>query len=128
MRQLSSLALTFEPHPREYFAANSQVAAPKIGEPRVEAPLRITTLRGKLRALQRCQLDAVCVARFNAAMASLTPDAFFDHILRAQLKAKLVLVGDDFRFGAGRAGDFNWLQQAGKEHGMDVIRDRKSVV
>ena len=111
-RALTSCALTFEPHPREFFSAKSGVAAPP----------RITTLRAKLRALQNCGLDMVCVARFNADMASLTPTAFLDQVLHAQLNAKLVLVGDDFRFGAGRAGDFDWLQQTGKAHGIDVIR------
>ena len=111
-RNLRSCALTFEPHPREYFAS-------KAG---LDAPLRITALRGKLRALQKTQIDAIYVARFGANMAALSPQAFFNQILRQQLNARLVLVGDDFRFGAGRAGDFEWLQQAGLDHGVEVIR------
>ena len=111
-RGLRSCALTFEPHPREYFAQ-------KAG---LDAPLRITTLRCKLRALQKTQLDAIYIARFGASMASLTPNEFLNQVLRRQLNAKLVLVGDDFRFGAGRTGDFEWLRQAGHSCGIEVIR------
>ena len=111
-RGIRSCALTFEPYPREYFAQ-------KAG---LEAPLRITALRCKLRALQKTQIDAIYVARFGAAMAGLSPDAFLNQILQQQLNAKLVLVGDDFRFGAKRAGDFEWLKQAGQACGIEVIR------
>ena len=110
--QLRSCALTFEPHPREYFAL-------KAG---LEAPLRITALRCKLRALQDTQIDAIYVARFGAAISSLSPDEFLNQILRQQLNARVVLVGDDFRFGAKRAGDFEWLRQAGKAWGIDVVQ------
>ena len=113
-RGLPSCVLTFEPHPRDYFATAS-------GKP-ASAPARIATLRDKLGELERCGVDQVIVLRFDAPFAALSPQAFIDDVLCRGLGAKLVLVGDDFRFGVRRSGDYAMLDAAGQAHGFDVAR------
>lgn len=113
-RGLPASVLTFEPHPRDYFAR-------KAGKPE-SAPARIATLRDKLSELERCGVDQVIVLRFDERLATQPADAFIDDTLVAGLGVKYVLVGDDFRFGARRAGDYALLDQAGARHGFDVAR------
>jgi riboflavin kinase / FMN adenylyltransferase len=113
-RGLPSTVLTFEPHPRDYFAALA-------GKPEL-APPRIGTLRDKLYELERCGIDQVVVLPFDQALASLSPQAFVDQVLVQGLHARYVLVGDDFRFGARRAGDYALLDSLGTERGFDVAR------
>jgi riboflavin kinase/FMN adenylyltransferase len=114
-RGLPSCVMTFEPHPRDYFAALA-------GKPEL-APARIATLRDKLGELHRCGIDQAVVLRFDRAFAAQSPQAFVDDVLVRGLGAKYVLVGDDFRFGAKRAGDYAMLDQAGQEAGdFDVAR------
>ncbi|HET6786390.1 MAG TPA: bifunctional riboflavin kinase/FAD synthetase [Aquabacterium sp.] len=113
-RGLPSTVLTFEPHPRDYFAARS-------GRPEL-APTRIATLRDKLMELERCGVDQVVILPFDETMAALSPDAFIDQVLVQGLHARYVLVGDDFRFGAKRAGDYAMLDAAGSARGFDVAR------
>ena len=113
-RGLPACVLTFEPHPRDHFAR-------LIGRPE-QAPARISTLRDKLAELQRCGVDHVVVAPFNQGFASQAPQAFIDDVLRRGLGARYVLVGDDFTFGARRAGNYAMLDAAGSAHGFDVAR------
>ncbi|MFT4192267.1 MAG: bifunctional riboflavin kinase/FAD synthetase [Comamonas sp.] len=113
-RGLPSCVLTFEPHPRDYFAQALQKPA--------LAPARIATLRDKLDQLEACGVDQVVVLRFDARFAALSPRAFIDDVLRHGLGARYVLVGDDFRFGAQRAGDYTLLDRAGTAAGFDVAR------
>jgi len=113
-RGLPSTVLTFEPHPRDYFARMA-------GKPEL-APARIATLRDKLSELERCGVDQVVILPFDQKFASLTPAAFIDDVLVQGLSAKYVLVGDDFCFGAKRAGDYKLLDAAGNEKGFDVAR------
>jgi riboflavin kinase/FMN adenylyltransferase len=113
-RGVPSCVMTFEPHPRDHFAAVHQ--SPEL------APARIATLRDKLEELARCGVDRCVVMPFNAALASLSPQAFIQDILVAQLGVRYVLVGDDFRFGAKRAGDYAMLDTAGQRLGFDVAR------
>ncbi len=113
-RGLPSCAMTFEPHPRDYFAALA-------GKPEL-APARIATLRDKLGELHRCGIDQVVVLRFDRAFAAQSPQAFIDDVLVRGLGTKVVLVGDDFRFGAKRAGDYAMLDAAGQRAGFDVAR------
>jgi riboflavin kinase/FMN adenylyltransferase len=113
-RGLPSCVLTFEPHPRDYFAQAT-------GKPEL-APARIGTLRDKLIDLAACGIDQTVVLPFNAALASKTPQAFVDQVLVQGLGAKYVLVGDDFRYGAKRAGDYAALDAAGDAAGFDVAR------
>lgn len=113
-RGLPSCVMTFEPHPRDYFATVT-------GKPEL-APARIATLRDKLAELERCGIDQVVVLRFDARFAAQSPQAFVDDVLVSGLGAKYVLVGDDFRFGAKRAGDYAMLDAAGQAAGFDVAR------
>lgn len=113
-RGLPSCVLTFEPHPRDWFAQ-------RAGQPE-RAPPRISTLRDKLAELERCGIERVVVVRFDARFAALTPQAFIDEVLCAGLGARYVLVGDDFRFGAQRAGTYALLDQAGAARSFDVAR------
>jgi riboflavin kinase/FMN adenylyltransferase len=113
-RGLPAAVLTFEPHPRDFFATLA-------GTPE-KAPARIANLRDKLTELERCGVDATVVLRFDRRLASLSPQAFIDDVLVRGLNAKYVLVGDDFRFGARRAGDYAMLDAAGNAAGFDVAR------
>ena len=113
-RGVESCVLTFEPHPRDYFAASRQ--QPEL------APARIATLRDKLLELQRCGVEQVVVLPFDARLASQAPQAFIDEVLVRGLGARYVLVGDDFRFGAKRAGDYAMLDAAGQAQGFEVAR------
>lgn len=113
-RGVPSCVLTFEPHPRDFFAAQARRAE--------IAPARIATLRDKLLELQRCGVDQVVVLPFNAALAALSPQDFIERVLVRGLGARYVLVGDDFRFGARRAGDYALLDAEGSRLGFDVAR------
>jgi riboflavin kinase/FMN adenylyltransferase len=113
-RGLPACVLTFEPHPRDYFAR-------RAGKPE-KAPARISTLRDKLTELARCGIDQVVLLRFDERLASLPAEDFVRQVLVQQLGAKYVLVGDDFRFGAQRGGDYAMLDRLGGEHGFDVAR------
>jgi riboflavin kinase/FMN adenylyltransferase len=108
-RALGSCVMTFEPHPREFFAPD-------------QAPTRLTSLREKLELFAGLGLDAVQVCRFDYDLASIPAGAFIERILVRGLAVRWVLVGDDFRFGARRAGDFDLLVQAGRMHGFEVAR------
>ncbi len=113
-RGVPSCVLTFEPHPRDYFAQ-------ALNKPAL-APARIATLRDKLQELQRCGVDQVVVLPFNARLASQSPDDFIQQVLMQGLGVRYVQVGDDFRFGAQRAGDYAMLDAAGERLGFDVAR------
>ena len=106
-RQLPVTLITFEPQPREYFMPE-------------EAPPRLTRFREKLEVLRHCGIDRVVCLRFNAYLASLTADEFIQRVMLDGLAVKYLVVGDDFRFGKGRIGDYALLQQAGKTHGFPV--------
>jgi riboflavin kinase/FMN adenylyltransferase len=113
-RGVPSCVLTFEPHPRDYFAALTH--NPEL------APARIGTLRDKLTDLAHCGVDQTVVLPFDARLAALSPQAFIDQVLVQGLGARYVLVGDDFRFGSRRAGDYAMLDAAGVTQGFDVAR------
>jgi riboflavin kinase/FMN adenylyltransferase len=88
----------------------------------MSAPRRIATLRDKLSELERCGVDQTVVLRFDRHLSSLSPQAFIDDVLVDGVRARYVLVGDDFRFGAKRAGDYAMLDAAGDAQGFDVAR------
>lgn len=113
-RGVPSCVLTFEPHPRDYFA--------KLYKKPELAPARVGTLRDKLDDLANCGVDQTIVLPFDARLATQTPQAFVQEVLVAGMGARYVLVGDDFRFGAQRAGDYTMLDEAGMVHGFDVAR------
>ena len=113
-RGVPSCVLTFEPHPRDYFA--------EVAGKSSLAPARISTLRDKLAALEQCGIDQVVVLRFDAQLAAQSPEAFIQEVLRRGLGVRYVLVGDDFRFGARRLGDYAMLSAAGQALGFGVAR------
>jgi riboflavin kinase/FMN adenylyltransferase len=113
-RGVPSCVMTFEPHPRDYFAA--------LQHRQEMAPARVATLRDKLTELARCGVDQCVVIPFDAQFSALSPQEFIDQVLVAGLAVKYVLVGDDFRFGARRAGDYAMLDAAGSRGGFDVAR------
>ena len=113
-RGVASCVMTFEPHPRDYFA--SLYKQPDL------APARIATLRDKLNELAACGVQQCIVLPFNEKFAAQSPDDFINNVLVQGLGVKYVLVGDDFRFGANRLGDYAMLDAAGAQLGFDVAR------
>jgi riboflavin kinase/FMN adenylyltransferase len=97
-RGLASAVMTFEPHPREFFAPQA-------------APMRISNLRDKLGALRDVGIGRVFIQHFNRRFAQLSATDFVEHILLDGCDVRWLLVGDDFRFGARRAGDNALLQR-----------------
>jgi riboflavin kinase / FMN adenylyltransferase len=106
--QLTSCILTFEPHPREFFAPDA-------------APARITRLRDKLELMAQAGVEHVHVARFDARFAAMKAERFVEDVLVRRLAVQWLLVGRDFRFGARRAGDFATLRNRGFE--LDAMPD-----
>jgi len=100
-------ALTFEPHPREFFAPAS-------------APSRLSTLREKLELLGDAGVALACVCHFNARFARLSAAEFIKTILVERLRVKQLIIGDDFCFGAGRSGNIALLREAGAAFGFSV--------
>lgn len=103
--RLSPAVLTFEPHPRDFFSPGS-------------APTRLSSLREKLEMLAEEGIETTFICRFDSAVASLTAEQFISDILIGRLKIRHLIVGDDFRFGAGRKGTLSVLQEAGKRLGF----------
>ena len=113
-RNVTSCVMTFEPHPRDYFA--KAFKQPDL------APARIASLRDKLHELAACGVQQCIVLPFNEKFAARSPDDFINNVLVKGLGVKYVLVGDDFRFGAKRLGDYAMLDAAGAQLGFDVAR------
>ncbi len=113
-RNVASCVMTFEPHPRDYFA--NVYKQPDL------APARIATLRDKLNELAACGVQQCIVLPFNEKFAAQSPNDFINNVLVQGLGVKYVLVGDDFRFGAKRMGDYAMLDAAGTQLGFDVAR------
>jgi len=105
---LPTTVITFEPQPQEYFSHGV-------------IPPRLTRFREKLKALRRFSVDRVLCLAFNRALAEMEAETFIRDVLVDGLGLRYLVVGDDFRFGRGRRGDFAMLQRAGKEHGFDVV-------
>lgn len=106
-RGLASCALTFEPHPREFFSPGS-------------APSRLARLREKLELIAEAGVDRVHVLRFGAPLAGMAPERFAADVLASGVDTRWLLVGSDFRYGAKRAGDFAQLQASGAKLGFEV--------
>ena len=110
--ELEAAVMTFEPHPREFFARRSGELS--------RAPTRIANLRDKLQSLSKAGIDRVIVEHFNNQFASITPDDFTARVLVEGLHVKWLMVGDDFCYGARRAGTGDMLKEAGRRHGFQV--------
>lgn len=105
---LASAVLTFEPHPRRYFSP--------------DAPMfRIEPVSGKLRRLKEAGVQQVYAPRFGADFAALTAQQFLDRVLKEQLKAKVVVTGENFAFGKGREGNIDTLREWGAKNGVEII-------
>ena len=104
-RNLPACVLTFEPHPREFFAP-------------AQAPARLTRLREKLELLAAVGIDRTHVLRFDARLAALPADRFIDDLLVRSLGVRWLLVGQDFRFGSRRTGDYAMLAAQAPRHGF----------
>lgn len=109
-RGFAAAVLTFEPHPRDFFARQQQVGA----------PARLSVVREKLEMLAETGVDLTCICRFTPRFAALSAEAFVTEVLVRRLRVRHVIVGDDFRFGAGRTGDFALLQAMGEQAGFTV--------
>ena len=105
--RLPSVAVVFEPQPHEYFS----------GE---QAPARLMCLREKALALYDAGIDRVCCLQFNQELRSLSADEFVQRVLVNGLGVRYLVIGDDFRFGCDRSGDYQHLVRAGEEHGFTV--------
>ncbi|NVK54645.1 MAG: bifunctional riboflavin kinase/FAD synthetase [Alteromonadaceae bacterium] len=105
---LPATVMVFEPHPEEVFTPDS-------------APARISPLAEKYQLLKAQGVDRLLCVRFNAAFAAQSADIFIEQLLVQKLGVKFLVVGDDFRFGKGRKGDFNRLQQAGEKYGFELV-------
>ena len=104
---LAVAVMTFEPQPQEFFAPD-------------QAPARLTSLHEKLEILRECSVDRVYVCRFDYAFAQLGADEFVSRILQDGLGVRWLLVGDDFRFGARRSGNFTTLKALAAGAGFEV--------
>ncbi len=105
---LPALVITFEPLPPEFFHAD-------------QAPARLLLLREKIVQLKKCGVDRVLCLRFNTALASLAAADFVKTILVEKLHIHTLIIGDDFRFGHKRQGDFALLQKLGQQYGFAVV-------
>ncbi len=106
---LPASVLTFDPPPREFFAKGAQ-------------PPRLSSLREKLERFAAQGVERVYVARFDARLASLTPELFIEDVLVRRLGARWLLVGEDFRFGKGRAGDLSTLRRVAHMVSIEAMR------
>ena len=100
-RNLPAVVMTFDPHPQEFFARARADAAP---------PPRLTTTAARFFALRDCGVDCMLSLRFNRALAQTSAEDFVRRHLVERLKVRHLLIGDDFRFGARRGGDFQLLE------------------
>ena len=111
-RSLVASAMTFDPHPKAYFAK-------RLGKPEM-APLRINGLRDRLTGLANAGIEQIALLRFNQAMAQMSPDAFVRNLLVEHLSVKWLIVGADFRYGHARAGNVATLRTASQQFGFEL--------
>ncbi len=111
-RNLAATVMTFDPHPRAYFARRGQ--RPEL------IPTQISSLRDKLQALHHHQADQLVLERFDQALADMSAEDFIEQLLVRGLNTRWLLVGEDFRYGHKRSGDVDLLRRAGQHHGFDV--------
>lgn len=104
---LPSVVIIFEPQPREFFTPDA-------------APPRLSRFGEKVRLLETQGVDRVLCLMFNARLRSMSANQFIQQLLVEKLNVKHFVVGDDFRFGCDRRGDFQLLQQAGRQYGFSV--------
>jgi len=106
---LPSTVIVFEPLPREYFRP-------------LEAPPRITNFRERLQALDDAGVDRVLVLKFNEELRAMSAEDFIRRVFVEGLGARYIALGDDFRFGNSREGDFDYARAAAARYGYRVER------
>ena len=99
-RKLITAVMTFEPHPKEFFTPS-------------DAPTRLTTLREKLEFFLSYGIEKIFVCTFNQKFSNISSEVFMNQILREQLRVELLIVGNDFRFGAKRKASIEDLRKNG---------------
>ena len=102
-RGVPSTVVVFEPQPAEFFD-------------RGRVPARLTRLREKFHLLAERGIDRLLVLRFTRELAAMSPDRFVAELLVRKLGIRALIIGDDFRFGSGRGGDFALLQELAERH------------
>lgn len=107
-RGLPVMVMIFEPQPQELFSTE-------------RAPARLASLRDKVNYLKKAGVDYLLCVRFDSRFAANYAQTFISTLLVEKLGVRFLVVGDDFRFGAGRQGDFLLLQKAGADAGFEVI-------
>lgn len=112
---LPATLMTFEPQPQELFRGD-------------DAPARLSLLRDKIVLLDELGIDRLLCVNFNAKFASMDPEHFIEDLLVKKLGVKYLVVGDDFSFGKGRAGNFDMLKKAGERFGFAVVNTRSFMV
>ena len=105
---LPSCVMVFEPQPLEFFA-------------REKAPARLSRLRDKYEAIAALNIDRLLCVKFDHVFAELTAAEFIEQILVRKLAVRFLVIGDDFRFGLQRRGDFALLVEAGRQYGFQVL-------
>jgi len=105
---LPAIVITFEPQPNEFFAPD-------------KAPARLSRFREKVEAFRSYSIQQLCVLRFNKKLAQMSANEFIEQLLVQGLNVSYLVVGDDFKFGQNRQGDFALLQQAGLKYGFQVV-------
>lgn len=111
-RGLASTVMTFQPHPRAFFALRGQ--RPEL------IPTQISSLRDKIWSIARMDIQQIALEHFNQALSDLPAEIFIEFLLVRGLNTRWLLVGEDFRFGHKRAGDIDLLRRAGLKHGFEV--------
>ena len=106
-RGLPSLVVIFEPQPLEFFKVK-------------DAPARLMRFREKCQALAQFELDYIFCLRFDEALSHLSAQEFIEKVLINHIQLEHLVVGDDFRFGGDRLGDYALLQRSGKRHNFTV--------
>jgi riboflavin kinase/FMN adenylyltransferase len=106
--RLPSAVMTFDPHPREFFAQD-------------RAPPRLSSLRSKLEMFRTYGVSHAYVARFDARLASVAAEDFVSDVLARRLNVRWVLVGDDFRFGKNRRGDLALLRAHARTFSVEAM-------
>ncbi len=106
-RNGTAAVLTMQPHPREFFTPN-------------QAPNLLTTPAKKQELFEAHGMDAVFILPFNTETAELSREAFVEEIVLGRCRAEALVVGHDFCFGRGAEGDYEFLREAGAQHGFEA--------
>ncbi|MEM0909383.1 MAG: bifunctional riboflavin kinase/FAD synthetase [Pseudomonadota bacterium] len=109
--KLPSSVMVFEPQPEEFFAPE-------------KAPPRLSSLRDKYSQLKKLGIDRLICIRFEAGFAKQSPTHFVEELLKNKLGTKFLVVGDDFKFGFQRKGDFAFLQRISSKCGFEVVNTK----